>query len=185
METPLFTVDNTRRQKDTEMFGGRFEGKSDLFGDIADARLFCRLEEAQNRESTTIRKRFHNPLEVFLRYSVTYHTHLFYHSRELEKRGRELLLTGGGEEAPEDDAEGDEDVEPAERVDALGIGRGLGNPRQAEAHGIYQVIEYDGDRNIPNCEFQPFSKSFGICEKENDRNDGEHLSEEDERKSFI
>ena len=110
------------------MFGGRFEGKSDLFGDIADARLFCRLEEAQNRESTTIRKRFHNPLEVFLRYSVTYHAHLFYHSRELEKRGRELLLTGGGEEAPEDDAEGDEDVEPTEWVNALGIGRGLGNP---------------------------------------------------------
>ena len=69
------------------MLGGRLERELYLVGDIADARLARLLEKAQDREPSTIRKRFHDPLEIFFRYFSFCHIPLFYHSRELEKIG--------------------------------------------------------------------------------------------------
>ena len=85
--------------------------------------------------------------------------------------------TGGGVKIPEDDGEGDEDVEPTEWVHCLRDGHDRAG-RQTK--WIYPIREEDCNGDIKSRKLQPFAKGVGIREEKNNRDDGKHLTESDE-----
>lgn len=87
------------------------------------------------------------------------------------------IFSSGGEEAPEDDAESNDDKEPAERIDRR---RNEYDGAGWKTKWIYQVGENNRDGDVKNGELQPFAKGISTCEEENNRDDGEHLTEKDE-----
>lgn len=87
----------------------------------------------------------------------------------------------GSEEMPEDDTEGDDDVEPTEWIDALRIRRRLKDWARSKAKRVYEVVEDDGNGDIEHGKLQPLAERAGICGEEYDRDECKHLTEIDKR----